>query len=183
MATPELVAFFRALAPLPRFSWMAEEVEDLTIFSTSFENHLLGQIVGPFCHSSTLTTFTFRGPVFLFDTLKNMPNLKDVSFSNVAECSSPHSSLQTLAPWALPFRLRKARFLGAECVYRHLIHFEDIFSQLEHLVVEIGDWGDDEEEKLAALVCLPMCKLRTLNIEVTNSQLCEWMSSLDLNPF
>ena len=94
--TPELVEFCKALPPLPRFSWRVDDLEDDTIFTPSYDvadddEHVLGQIVTPFCHSPALTTFTFTGETFPFDILKAMPNLKDLSFIDVWRCITPYS--------------------------------------------------------------------------------------------
>jgi len=179
MATPELVNFCKALPPLPRFSWEADELDHNTIFTPSYEvpnddDHPLGQIITSFCHSPALTAFTFSGVTFPLDILKATPNLKDISFTNIAECIIPHSSNHTSPLHSLPFRLRRASFCAAECVYESLIEFEDIFSQLEELTVNSGDHGENRaEENLATLVSLPIGKLRTLDLEITNSWDCE----------
>ena len=181
-ASPELVAFCKALAPLPRFSWKVDKMEDNTIFTPSYEvgvddDHLLGQIVTPFCHSPTLTTFAFSGEMFPLDILKAMPNLKDASFTDVPRCMNPTLSDQSSSLQSLPFRLRRARFWGAEAVYAILIRCGNVFSQLEELSVSNGDYAKTaDDDKLAALVSLPKGMFKIVDVELNNSRACKFMS-------
>lgn len=178
IATPEFFNFCKALAPLPRFSWEAEEFDEENICTSSGEvadddDHPLGQIITSFCHSNTLTTFHFSGVVFPLDILKATPNLKDISFYRVVECLIPRLSNGTLSFQSLPFHLWRARFTAAESVYEGLIAFGDIFSQLDELAMTSFGGESRADENLATLVCLPLGTLRTLYIEITDTRACK----------
>lgn len=175
-ALPELVTFCKALAPLPRFSWRVDELEDYTLFTPSFDiaddsSHPLGQMVTPFCNSPFLTTFAFSGSVFPFNVLKSMPNLKDVSFTNVRQCKVPS---QQSSPNSFSFHLRRARFYGAESVYKHLIGKKGVFSQLEELTVSGGVYRvETDDSDLATLLSLPKGTLKTIDIDINKSSDCK----------
>ena len=181
IATPELLDFCKAVAPLPSFSWKVDELEDDTIFTPFYDvaddnDHQLGQIVSSLCSSATLTTFAFSG-MFPFDILKAMPNLKDVSFTNVPECVKPFSYNSSPTGQSLPFCLRRARFWGAEAVYAALVASENVFSQLEELSVSSGASDDSwMEGSLAKVISLPKGTLTTLNIEISDSEACKLTS-------
>ena len=182
IASPELLSFCKTLGPRPSLSLHIPESESFrdvleeTIFSPNFEvmdddAHPLGQILTSLCHSSILTTFAFEGGIFPYDIFKSMPNLKNVSFTDVWECVIPDLPNDTSPLQSLPFSLRRASFQQADSVCAELTQYEETLSELEELDATVHEEREDGD--LAALLSIPRGTLKTISVEINDSVKCK----------
>ena len=182
IASPELLSFCKTLGPRPSLSLHIPEseifrdVSEEIIFSPHFEvmdddAHPLGQILTSLCQSTVLTTFAFEGGIFPFDILKSMPNLKDVSFTEVWECVTPFIKDEPSPLQSLPFCLRKASFQQADLLYWELMRFEETLSELEELEVIPIECPEDDD--LVLLLSVPKGTLKEVSFEIMDSSICQ----------